>query len=153
MIETDMILSADILHKLLKDFQFPKGFLLLRPVIVFNGFTMKHEIWYCYSDNLDERNMHCMAKPDYDVEFDSATKFEYVWDIDGIQVYPSPEPPTCMLITNEHGEPQYVDDSDNAICPTCHCLVMPNRGQGCCCERCNHDALIEFEHDYDEGLL
>ena len=56
-------------------------------------------------------------------------------------------------ITNEYGFPQYVDDEGNPTCPSCRCLVMKNRGAGCICDTCAHEAHMEMSADYDEGNL
>ena len=147
----DTKLTTPILLELLNDFQYLAGF-KPTPYIVFNERNMKHEIWYCYSNNVSEQNMHCMASPHYDVEYDSASLFTHVWDLGGNPVYPY-EAPTCDRVINSYNNPQYVDEHGSPVCPQCHCLVMPNRGQGCMCESCNHEALIEFQHDYDSGEL
>lgn len=39
------------------------------------------------------------------------------------------------------------------ICAQCGCHAMPNRGQGMICDDCDHQLMIEFQHDYDDGLL
>ena len=57
--------------------------------------------------------------------------------------------PAFHEVTNEHGFFQLLDDEGHAVCCQCHCLVMPNRGQGALCSTCDYDAFIESEHDYD----
>jgi len=64
---------------------------------------------------------------------------------------------TFVEETNEDGFPQMyqVDrDTKTPVCPQCHALVLPNKGQGMCCISCQHDADIEAEHDrhQDDGI-
>lgn len=59
---------------------------------------------------------------------------------------------------NEHGHPQTyqrgsVTEEDHTVCACCHAAVMPNRGQGSACEQCQHEHLLECQHDYDTGAL
>ena len=93
-----------------------------------------------------------LDKHDYDVEYDCASKFTQVWSMGGTPIYPRIVE-ICADITNEFGFPQYVDDEGHPTCPQCHCLVMPNRGQGTACDKCQHEFLIECEHDYDAGYM
>lgn len=65
-----------------------------------------------------------------------------------------PNHPLVMeKITNEYGFPQYVDLHGNAICPSCHSLVMKNRGAGCICDTCAHEAEMHMAHDWADGEL
>jgi len=55
--------------------------------------------------------------------------------------------------TNEYGFPQtYQVDREckTPVCPHCHALVMPNRGQGTLCTECQHDFDVECDHDYHD---
>lgn len=60
--------------------------------------------------------------------------------------------------TNEFGFPQMFQHSGTStkpfpICISCHCYVMPNRGQGMVCGDCAHRAEVEMAHDYDTFCL
>lgn len=67
---------------------------------------------------------------------------------------------TTMDVVNEHGfvDCLLVEDGEVArflsgkpitVCPQCMAHVMPNRGQGCLCDSCNHSFEVECEHDAD----
>lgn len=40
-----------------------------------------------------------------------------------------------------------------AICCSCKAMMMPNRGGGMACDKCQHEWEIEMSHDYDNGEL
>ena len=55
----------------------------------------------------------------------------------------------------ENGTWQYYNGGDRPIlvCPQCMSMVRENRGSGCLCDSCNHDLIIECEHDHAIGLI
>ena len=65
--------------------------------------------------------------------------------------------PIYRDVENKHGFKDCLDiNCDHPyipLCPTCHCCVMPNRGQGMICDTCDHEFTLHCQHDYDEGML
>ncbi len=85
-------------------------------------------------------------------------------DCRGVHEETHDEGQTTMELINEHGFNDYVlvengeivrfaSGKPMPVCPQCRCHVMPNRGNGCLCDSCNHELMVEFEHDYTDGFL
>lgn len=57
---------------------------------------------------------------------------------------------------NVLGFPQYEvaggDGRWHDVCAQCHAMTMPNRGQGTCCDACQHQDLLECRHEDDYRL-
>jgi len=52
-------------------------------------------------------------------------------------------------VPNKYGFTDTVDNQGDIVCSQCHCLKMPNRGNGTMCNECIADDILECQHDMD----
>lgn len=78
--------------------------------------------------------------------------------------HPVEEGQTIEKVTNKYGHTDYVlkengeyvrfDNGDlMPVCPQCKCHMMPNRGNGCLCNTCGLEMLLDSTLDYHSGLF
>ena len=99
----------------------------------------------------NHRKMYSEDEPPFDTELQPSVAEiagEEEEDFYEVQVNPHGFPQTYQR--NSHG---YSSAADSPVCSQCQAAVMPNRGQGTACDSCQHEFLLECQHDYDTGEL